>query len=187
MIYLDSFLYYTVFASAVLIYGIGINKTVDIGITKFEDFSFYVKSVVVIALSSIASWLMTHYILVTVNLIELYPIVTFIVFACISSLAGEIISLKKNTSGSEFAVSFLITLLSVSESTSLLDTIVIFFSCIFTLVLLIPICITFKKRVSSDGRSLDENYYSFFFIFMAIILISMTVWDVVWFNLGAIK
>ena len=120
MIYLYTFLYYSLFTSVVLIYGIGLNKIAEIGIIKFKETIVYVKCAVAIVSSSIISWLITNYLLTPLKITELYPLICFIVYACISTFLGGLIRLTTGHITSEFAVSYLVILLSIAESSSLI-------------------------------------------------------------------
>ena len=187
MIYLYTFLYYTLFSSVVLIYGIGLNKIAEIGIVKFKETIFYVKCSVSILSSAVISWLITYYILVPLTITELYPLVCFIVYACISTFLGGIIRLTTGHTTSEFAVSYLLILLSIEESSSLLFTLFISLSGLLSMLIIIPFSLTFRRRVCSNGRLLDERYYSLYFIFLAVLILLLSVWDVIWLNPGAIQ
>ena len=161
MIYFQTFLYYSLFSSIVLIYGIGLNKIAEIGIVKFKEPIFYIKCSISIVSSSVISWLITYYLLVPLTITELYPLVCFIVFACISTFLGGITRLTTGNSTSEFAVSYLL--------------------------IIIPFSLTFRRRVCSNGRLLDEKYYSLYFIFLAVLILLLSVWDIAWLNPGAIQ
>ena len=73
MMFLKTLLNYTLFSSILLFYGIGLNKTVEIGITKFSSIIFYIKSIITIFSTSSLTWLLTYYILMPINLVELFP------------------------------------------------------------------------------------------------------------------
>ena len=75
MIYLNTFLYYTLFSSVIVIYGIGLNRSVEIGISLFYKPVFYLKALFTIISSSVLSWLFTNYILMPLKLIELFPLI----------------------------------------------------------------------------------------------------------------
>ena len=106
MIYFYTFLYYSLFSSVVLIYGIGLNKIAEIGIVKFKETIFYIKCAIAIISSTIVSWLITHYLLVPLKITEIYPLVCFIVYACFSMFLGSIIRLTTGKHTSEFSVSY---------------------------------------------------------------------------------
>ncbi len=187
MIYLYTIVYYSLFTSVVLIYGIGLNKVAEIGIVKFKETIVYIKCAVTIISSAVISWLITHYLLVPLKITELYPLICFIVYACISTFLGGIIRLTTGQITSEFAVSYLVVLLSIAESTSLLFTLIISICSLLSMLIIIPFSLTFRKRVCSNGRLLDEKYYSLYFIFLAILILLLSVWDIVWLNPGVIK
>ena len=187
MIYFHTFLYYSLFSSVVLLYGIGLNKIAEIGIVKFQKPIFYIKSSLSIVSSAVISWLITYYLLVPLTITELYPLVCFIVLACISTFLGGIIRLTTGNSTAEFAVSYLLVLLSIAESSSLLFTLFISISGLLSMIIIIPFSLTFRRRVCSNGKLLDERYYSLYFIFLAVLILILSVWDIVWLNPGAIQ
>lgn len=182
MIYFYTLLYYSLFSSVVLIYGVGLNKIAEIGIAKFKETIFYVKCAIAIISSAVISWLITCYLLVPLKITELYPLVCFIVYAAISTFLGGIIRLTTGRTTSEFAVSYLVILLAISESSSLLFTVFISFCSLISMLVIIPFSLTFRRRVCSNGRLLDEKYYSLYFMFLAVIILILSVWDIVWLN-----
>ena len=187
MIYFHTFLYYTLFSSVVLIYGIGLSKIAEIGIVKFKETIFYVKCAIAILSSATISWLITNYLLVPLKITELYPLVCFIVYASISTFLGGIIRLTTGRTTSEFAVSYLVILLSIAESSSLLYTLFISLCSLLSMLIIIPFSLTFRRRVCSNGRLLDEKYYSLYFFFLAVLILILSVWDIVWLNPEVIK
>lgn len=187
MVLINTLLYYTLFASVVLIYGIGINRIAEIGIAKFYDVFYYIKAVISISISSILSWLLTNYILVPLNITEIFPLTSLLLFICVSSFMEALVRITAGISTTEFVISFLIILLSVSESTSILNTIIICISSFIAMLIIIPFSITFKKRVCSNGQFLDEKYYSIFFIFLALLIVLMSIWDIGWLNTEVIQ
>lgn len=187
MIYLYTFLYYALFSSVVLIYGIGLNKIAEIGIVKFKETIFYIKCAISIVSSALISWLITNYLLVPLKITELYPLVCFIVYASISMFLGSIIRLTTGRITSEFAVSYLVILLSIAESTSLLYTLFISLSSLLSMLIIIPFSLTFRRRVCSNGQLLDEKYYSLYFFFLSVLILILSVWDIVWLNPEVIK
>ena len=187
MIYLYTFLYYALFSSVVLIYGIGLNKIAEIGIVKFKETIFYIKCAISIVSSALISWLITNYLLVPLKITELYPLICFIVYASISMFLGSIIRLTTGRITSEFAVSYLVILLSIAESTSLLYTLFISLSSLLSMLIIIPFSLTFRRRVCSNGQLLDEKYYSLYFFFLSVLILILSVWDIVWLNPEVIK
>ncbi|MDY5123901.1 MAG: hypothetical protein SPE59_08910 [Treponema sp.] len=187
MSFLNSFLYYTIFSSVVLIYGIGLNRIAEFGISKTNGLIVFLKEIIGILLTSILSWLIISEILIPLKILEVFPVISFLIFISVNSLLETLVLLTSKHVKSEFIVSFLIVLLSLSESTSLLNTILICASCFVSIALIVPFCITFKNNILSNGFSINEKYYSLFFVFLGILILMMSVWDIIWLNPGVIK
>ena len=187
MIYYNTFLYYAIFASVVLIYGIGFNKVAEIGTVSFKEPIFYIKCSISIVASVVISWLITHYLLVPLKITELFPLVCFFVYTCISSFLAAIINLTTGKSSVEFSISYLVIFLSIAESNSLLMSIVISISSLIGMLIIIPFSLTFRRRVCSNGNVLDETYYCLYFIFLAILILLLSSWDIGWLNPGVIQ
>ena len=187
MIYFDTFLYYTVFASVVLIYGIGINRLTEIGSSKISHITFYLKTLISVFATIVLSTLVIRFILIPIGLIELYPLLALLIYICLNTFLEALVRLTTGTSTTEFVVSFLIILLSLSESTSILDSIVIGASCFAAILLVAPFIYTLKKKLMFNGQKFEEKNYSFFFLFIGLLIIVLSVLDITWLNPGVIK
>jgi len=187
MIYFDTFAFYTLFCSAVLIFGVGINKIADFQTDYKQNMAFVIKMVLSILITSLLSWVVIVTILLPLKLIELYPIVSLLIFICVNVFFEFIVRITTGKQCAEFIVSYLIVLLSLSESSSLLNTILICISCFLSFILLWPFITTFKNKLKSNGQRLSETYYSYFFFFLAILILCISVFDVSWLNVGVIQ
>lgn len=187
MIYLQTFLYYTIFSSIVIIYGIGLSKTVEIGVSLFYKPVFYLKALFTIISSSVLSWIFTKYILVPLKLVELFPLVSLLIFICISAFIEALVRLTCGFSVSEFVISFLTILLSIFESASILFSILICVSSFVSLFIFVPFGIAFKNKITANGKTIDEKYCALFFIFIAVLILLLTVFDANWISLGVLK
>ena len=81
----------------------------------------------------------------------------------------------------------LIVIIALSESSTLINTILICISCFLSFILLCPFVTTFKNKLKSNGQRISETYYSFFFFFLAILILIISVFDVSWLNSGVIQ
>ena len=187
MIYIDTFLYYTVFSSIVLIYGIGVNRLTEIGNFEFNHITFYLKTLISIFTTIILTWFITKYILAPIKLIELYPLFALLIFICFNSFIEALIRLTTGNSTTEFIISFLVILLSLSECSSILDSVVICLCCFTSMILILPLIYTLKARVISNENKITEKFYSLFFMFLALLIIIISVLDVDWLNPGVIE
>ncbi len=186
MMSLYTFLYYTLFCSTILIYGIGLNQTFGIGSSDLGSITMIIKVLISIYASAVLSYLVTAFILVKLSLVELYPLISLLIFLLINTFLESIIRITTGQSSSEFILSWLIIVLSVNDSTSLVNTIIIATSCFVSLLLVTFFVYAFKKRLYI-GTKISGKQYSLIMMFLAVLIISITVFDVGWLNSGAIK
>lgn len=179
MMLLNSFCYYICFASIVLFYGIGTNKVIDFNYKKIKNLTYCVKVTLSILLSGILSWIVTKGILSPLKMVELYPLVSFLIYVCINAFLEALIRLTTGKSATEFVFSYLVIILAVAESTSLLNTIVISTSCLLSFLMLIPFVLAFKKW---NNEKDSEKYFCRLFLFIAILILIISVCDETWLN-----
>lgn len=187
MIFFETFLYYIFYSSIILLYGIGINKVAAFGISRNLDFAFYSKAVITIFLTSIICWFINQKVLMPLKLLELSPLIVFLVFICVNSLMQTLVLIITGKKSSEFTVSYMIILLSLSESCSLLNTLIINLSCMLALLILVPLSFAFRTRVLENGNKINEKYYSLFYCFLAVIILITSTFDVIWMNPGVLR
>lgn len=187
MIYIDTFLYYTLFSSILLFYGIGLNQVSEIGEQTNITIIFFLKSILSIFSTSILTYLVVAFILLPLELIEIFPIICLLIFVTFNSFAEGLVRLTTGTSTTEFLISFLIVLISIFQSSSILDTMVICFSCISGILLLIPFINVLKNKITNKDNSYVEKNICTFLILVAILILIISVFDVSWMNRGIIK
>jgi hypothetical protein len=187
MIYINTFLYYTLFSSIVLFYGIGLNQFTVVGEDKANQIIFLLKAVLSIYSTAILTYLIVAFILVPLELVEIFPVICLLIFVAFNSFAEGLVRLTTGTDTTEFVISFLIVLISIFQSNSILETLVICISCICGIFILLPFIHVFRNRLMSFGQAYFEKYLCIFFIFLSILLILISVFDVSWLNGGMIK
>jgi len=179
MIFLNTFLYYVCFASAVLIYGIGTNKAVDLNLNKVTSIIYCGKIIISIMVSAMLSWLLTQGVLVPLKLTELYPLVCFLIYLCINVFLEALIRLTTGKSATELVFSYLVIVLSIGESSSFANTVTIAFSCLASFAFTVPLLLAFKKR---NNGTTPEKYFCRLFIYIAILILVISVFDIMWLN-----
>lgn len=178
------FFYYIFFSSAVLYYGIALNRiTISINWTLNTVFLQMTKMFFTIVPTTIIVFLISNAVLVRVRLVTLMPFIALLFFISIASFMEMIIRITFQKRIPEFSVSYLIILLTLYESTSVADA------------FLIPICAILSFAISigllhvvtaSTMRPEKYNDYSpkksLAIFSLAIIIIVMLVSEVSWFN-----
>lgn len=180
MTLLHTFLYYICYASVVLFYGVGTNKVLSADLSKIKNITYCIKIFISIMISAILSWFVTKGILVPLKISELFPLVAFLIYICINTFLESLIRLTTGKSATEFIFSYLVIILTISESTSILDCIIITISCLCSFITLIPFMMAFRKRNSDTNNS--DKLYCRLFLYMALLILTITVLDVMWIN-----
>lgn len=186
MFLFNTLIYYICFGSAVLLYGIGLTKTTQIHYFNQKDIVYIIKIITSILTSSVISYLFVDKILVPLKIVDIFPIICLLIYLCISVFIEAIVRITTNKSSTEFIFSYLVVLLSVAESTSLLSTIIISVSCLLSIGVIIPLVYSFRKKNPANEYE-PEKYISKLFIFLSLLILIITVWDVLWINPEVIK
>ena len=112
MIY--TIIYYAFFSSAVLFYGIGLNRSTLIP-SSSEVLGTLFKMLASILATTVLSWLFIQNILIPLGLAELYPLVSLLIFLGITIFFETLIRITAKTVTAEFHISYLIVLLALNE------------------------------------------------------------------------
>lgn len=183
-----SFVYYVFAASAVFFYGIEINRTTQA--TKWSGkiiFLTLTKLFFSIECTTVLTMLISNFLLVPMNLVELIPLIALLFYIVMSASTEIIMRISTGKRIAEFSLSFLIIILSLSESVTILDSFLIPLFCIlsFAITTLILQAVTFHiKQVNTHS---DENPKIFFVFFsLVLIIIASLVFDVTWLNPGVL-
>lgn len=183
---MNSILYYITFASAVLIYGIGIDKlTMEVQSIK-SLFIDSLKIFIIVLFSIIFVKPFFIFVLVPFSLMELFPFCAVLFYLAIAKLFQFLSSKTVKESLPDFSISFLIVLLSVIESSSFLESILIAISCILSFVLLQLILMALKKRFQFFRPAENFNNISLVYINIALFIIILCAWNVSWINPGVL-
>ena len=179
---IDIVLYYAFYASAVLFYGIGLERIAVLSVA-FDKSIF--RPAFRCGVSALAATFLTE--LITVHLLfplgvtELYPLAALLVFTALLSGTGLFMRTPPLMQTGECAASYLIVLLSLSESASPVDALIIAVSCIFAFVLVLPVLSSLRYRIDiARAKNEGMNRYVLVMILFAILVIACAVWNVSW-------
>lgn len=186
MNFLNTFLYYVFFASAVSVYGIGINKTTNTNFWDDKNIFYFIKIIFTILISTVLTFFVTDKLLVPLKLATLFPFFCFFIYIFISLLIETIFSSLNKKSPSEFIVSYLTIILTILESTSLTDSLLICFSIMFSMLLFIPFVYFFRNRNLKEVNE-PENYLTRLFVYYAVTILIICAWDIMWINPEVLK
>lgn len=183
---LHNFAYYLIYASALLIYGIGINRSVLLSSSPRHMLRGCLKMLLSVSASSSLTYLIVMNLLHPVRLTELYPFVAVLVYAVISIFIESVIRITSKKSATEYTVSVLAILLGVNESISLLDCVVNSCFCVLSCFMFLPVLYAVRKRTEVFRPKEDKKTDFLLLLSIAVIMIILLVWNVSWLNQGGI-
>lgn len=184
---LNSFFYYVLFCSSVLIYGIGFNReSVMCNFPRKVLFNA-IKSYACVIVSFLLSFLINKSLLIPLEIIEIFPFFSLIIYIAITVFFEILIQVTTKKSSAEFAVSFLVLLLAVNEATSIVEGICICAGCLTAFYALIPILYALEKRMETSSANNMFKQKSLIFLSMVIIMVAFYAFNISWLNSGVIK
>ena len=181
---LSSFFYYAFYASAVLIYGVGFERSISLSQEKRGARLKAVKMFICVSSSSALSYLFVSIFLVPAGLDELYPFATFLIFVSISLFVEAIIRITAKTNASEFSAALLCVFLGLTESSSIAEC--VFSSCVSSLSFfaMIPVLRTISLRLSENSFTKRNNISYQLFAAAAVLMLVTLCWNVSWLSGG---
>ena len=184
---LSDILYYFVYASAVLLYGVGLDRVVVLSPKPSHGVLACLKMLLSVSASSAISYLINCYLLVPVHLTDLAPFFAVLVFVLIAVFIEIIIRISAKNSVAECCVSFLCVLLGLTEGSSIASCVII--SCVAVVIfyLFVPVLFAIRRRIKLSPLPRAFRNESVIFISIAIIMIMLLAWNVSWLNPGVLK
>ncbi|MDY4902510.1 MAG: hypothetical protein SO116_06520 [Treponema sp.] len=182
---LSNFLFYFICSSAVLIYGIGLNRVV---VFSNNPKSFALKAFKMLACvsSTVAlTYLLCGKVFIKADLSELYPFVALLIFTGVSVFLEVIVRITSRINTSEFAVSFLCILLGLGEGTKLSESILISCFSAAAFYILVPVLYAIRKRLDVKGKNV--KVFILIYLSIAVIIITLLAWNVTWLNPEVLK
>jgi Na+-translocating ferredoxin:NAD+ oxidoreductase RnfA subunit len=185
---IDTFFYFFLYCSAVLIYGIGLNRVAVLSRSMDKTLFFQIiKCTIVIFCSTVLTFVIIRELLIPAKLVELYPLIALLIFMSVSVFVEILMRITTGFITSEFAVSYLVILLTLNESINIIDSIIITAGCMLSFIIILPVLFSLRRRIEITRHRNDKiKKKSLIMLTMAIIVICLSVWNVSWFNQGVL-
>lgn len=181
---LNTFMFYLLYSSSIIIYGVGINRAVQISEKPSTLITSFLKVFISVIVSTLICFIANHYLLAKAGILELFPFTTVIIFLVISMLVELTFRNAFKNSSAEFAFSFTCVILALSESSTMIEAVLIASSCVLAFIVLVPILFAVRKRIEVSSPIQDFRNSSLLLISLAILSILTLVWNVSWLNKG---
>lgn len=186
---ISTFLYYTIIASAVLFYGIGIDRTVSLQKKQNGTFLTFIKAIFTSAATSAVGFVVSKYILIPIQLEELYPFVTLLIFLLFSSLIEIFVDVGLREAPVEFAIPLLSSYLAINEGMNVAYAVLISFASIISFYMLIGIFHSVQERISFYTTRKGLHTYCVLLLCLAFLIIAIAGFNGTWIylSLGGVK
>lgn len=185
MRYFHIFIYYTFICSSVIFFGIGLNRSIEITARSLKlNMKMMLKALIAILLSIVFTYLITEYFLIPIKVSELFPLIALLIFLCVNTFVEALVRITTNTSTSEFSISWLVILLSIYESSTLLEAMIISLSCMLSFQLMLPIVYCFQNVIYLKNYENQERKRILIFLSIVVLMLVMSVCDITWFNVS---
>ena len=182
----NNFMFYFLYSSSVIIYGAGLNYSIQNSNKPSKLFSSFVRILFTVIITSVLVFLIEHYLLAKLNIMDLFPFAAVVVFLLVSLLLETIFRKSVQNRLNEYAFSLVCILLTLSESLTLIETIVIGSSTVLSIVLLVPVLYAIRKRIEISNPLEDFKNSSLLLITLSILSLLTLVWNVSWLNKGVL-
>lgn len=184
---ISTILYYIMYSSAVLIYGIGIERTAVLCRKKNNLFLVFIKMLISVVSTAVISFWFVNGILVPAGLHELFPLFVLLLFLALSVFTEAIIRITAKISACEFGISVVFIFLGLTEATSIGECILISAASIMTFFSGIIFMYAINRRMELNEQKQEYEKLGHILVSLAVVMVIFLVWNVSWINTGVLK
>ena len=176
-------IYYLLSASAVLFYGIGINKSISHVDSFSSSLLTCIKSLFSAGSTAAVSYLLVNWLLVPIQLAELFPFVATLLFIFFSTLVEIFVGIGVRQSPIDFSIPLLSVFLGLNEGIGIASAVIV--SCVsiisFYSVVIIFQCV--RERISFFTVEKGLKSYCVLLLCLAVVITALCGFNVSWFNI----
>ncbi|MBQ9205981.1 MAG: hypothetical protein IJ158_04645 [Treponema sp.] len=180
---ISTFIYYFLSASAVLFYGIGINKSISHADSFSSSLLTCIKSLCATSASTAVAYLFVNWLLVPVQLSELYPFFATLIFILFTTLTEIFVGVGISQSPIDFSIPLLSVFLGLGEGISIASAVLISCTCVLSFYSMAIVFHCVRERVSFYTDEGGLKMYCVLLLCLALIMIAISGFNVSWFNL----
>lgn len=181
---ISTFLYYVFYSSVVMVYGIGIERSIILSKKKHDLVIKAIKMILCVSSTSSLSYLIVNRILTPVDLLEIYPFIVILIFLVISVFLEAIIRITAKISAVESGIALMFIFLGLTESNSFGECVMISMFSILAFFLNAPFVIAITRRNDLNGRRQEYTKNGPLLITVGIVMFILLSWNVSWLNKG---
>lgn len=174
--------YYIASASAMLFYGIGINRTISLR----EDYSAlrisFFKGLSTSASTCAVSYLVVAWLFSTTGLEELFPIVVILIYIIFLLFVEIFVGIGIRPAGAEFSIPLLSVILGINEGVTIGHAVVITCCCVSSFYIMLVIFHSVVGRVKFYRNEQSMYIFCMLLLSLAAIILALCGWNASWIN-----
>lgn len=180
---INTLLFYILFCSAVLIYGVGMLPVAEMSLSRRKFFLTALKSFFCVIITVVLTYLIKKLLLLPLKLDDLYPLVALVIFISVGVFLEIIIQITARKSGAEFTLPYLTIILALSEGSGLLDSLAISVAILASYYVLVPILQAFCNRTALLKSTDSFRQKISLFLCMVVFMLALYSLNASWINI----
>lgn len=179
-----NFIYYVFFSSAILVYGMGLQKTVMKSRKPKNLLQELAKYSITIALSTLWVYFING-LLIKINFGELYPFLAVLVVSVINLFLVLVVRISSRTMIFDLSVELICVLIGTAEAASIWEALFNSLFCMASYFVCIPFFYGLRKRIEMNAPTKNMRNLSLLFVSLGIFALILMTWNVSWLNSGS--
>ncbi|MBR0032651.1 MAG: hypothetical protein IJP61_10255 [Treponema sp.] len=175
--------YYIASASAILFYGIGINRTVSL----HEDYSSlrisFFKGLMTAASTTAVSYIVNSWLFSPTGLEEVFPVIVILIYIIFLLFVEIFVGIGIRPAGTEFAIPLLSVILGINEGITIGHAVVITCCCLCSFYIMLAIFHSVVERVKFYRNEQSMYIFCMLLLSLAAIILALCGWNASWINL----
>ncbi len=184
---LNIFLFYILFCSAVLVYGVGTLQSAESSLSRKKILLPAVKAFICVIATVTLTFLLNSLLLSSLGLTEIYPLAALLIFIAFGTFFEIILEITAKKSAAEFAVSYLTVLLALNEGSSLIESIAVSAGCLLSYYLLVPVLFSFIRKMGEAKNTDSFKQKTSVFLCMMILMFALYALNISWINVSVVR
>lgn len=180
---ISTMIYYLLPASAVLFYGVGINKSIPHNDSFQSSALTCVKSICSASAATSVTYLFVNWLLVPAQLSELYPFFATLIFILCTTLTEIFVDIGIRQSPMDFSVPLLSVFLGLGEGVSVGSSVIIACMSILSFYSVIVVFHCVRERVRFHTQEGGLRSYCALLLCLAVIMLAISGLSISWLNL----
>lgn len=182
MAIIDTFLFYFLFASAILVYGGGMISVAEKSLSKENLAINIIESFSCVSATVALAFLIIRFLLLPLGIMDLYPLVALLIFVTLGVFFDMIVQVTARKSGADFAFPYLVIILSLSEGGDIVGCLMTSVAALASYYVLIAVLRALNGRNAMIKNNDAFKQWLRAFACMVVLIFALYSLDISWLN-----